>query len=469
MFLGIFLLYLLIGVCAPFLHLKEVTKEKKETVDVNRFYGETVCVDRARILETNRSAWEERIRLLNRAKERIILATFDMRPGESTKDILSVIYEAAERGVEVKILVDGISGLLQMEGEELFYAVSSHPRVEIKLYNRVNPLMPWRLAGRMHDKYVLVDDEAYVLGGRNMFDYFIGDYPTKNRSYDREVLVCNTAAGTGRTLESSYVQVENYFTKLWNSEECVLFHNSEKLAGKKKVREQADFLKERYAALQKNNPELFDGDYDYTADTRETNRISLLANPTHVYGKEPEVFNALQRLMASARERVVIHTPYIALSRDMEEGMREIGTSGKNVRLLLNAVENGDNFFGSSDYIWNKKKVMDTGVQIYEFAGGDSYHGKSILVDDRISVIGSYNLDMRSTYVDTELMLVIDSREVNRDLDGYMEALQARAKKVVTEDTYEIPEGLKVWEAPLWKRALWRVVGFLMIPFRFTI
>ena len=44
----------------------------------------------------------------------------------------------------------------------------------------------------MHDKYVIVDELAYILGGRNTFDYFIGDYPNKNMSYDREVLIYNT-------------------------------------------------------------------------------------------------------------------------------------------------------------------------------------------------------------------------------------------------------------------------------------
>lgn len=41
---------------------------------------------------------------------------------------------------------------------------------------------------------------------------------------------------------------------------------------------------------------------------------------------------------------------------------------------------------------------------------GQSLHTKTILVDDHISMIGSYNLDLRSTYLDTELMLVIDCR-----------------------------------------------------------
>ena len=51
---------------------------------------------------------------------------------------------------------------------------------------------------------------------------------------------------------------------------------------------------------------------------------------------------------------------------------------------------------------------------MYECIADHSLHTKTILVDDRLSAVGSYNYDMRSTYLDTEMMLVIDSPELNR-------------------------------------------------------
>ena len=41
---------------------------------------------------------------------------------------------------------------------------------------------------------------------------------------------------------------------------------------------------------------------------------------------------------------------------------------------------------------------------------------KAVLIDERLSVVGSYNLDIRSTYLDTELMLVIDSKKLNQQI-----------------------------------------------------
>ena len=52
-------------------------------------------------------------------------------------------------------------------------------------------------------------------------------------------------------------------------------------------------------------------------------------------------------------------------------------------------------------------------MKVYEYMAPHSCHTKAVLIDDRMSIVGSYNLDMRSTYLDTELMLAVDSTELN--------------------------------------------------------
>lgn len=457
------LLYLIVGATAPFFSYPEVTESTVSGFDLSEFRQGTPGCDRAGIIETNEGAWEERMRLLSRAEERIVLATFDMRPGESTKDILAVLLNRADAGVQVKILVDGLSGLLRMEGKEMFYALSSHPNVEIRLYNKPNLLTPWKLQGRMHDKYVIVDEKAYLLGGRNTFDYFIGTYTDKNVSLDREVLVYNTQPGN---LSSSLYELEAYFKGVWNQKECRPFHEDERLAEKEKVREQRAMLEERFRSLLGSHPNLFDESWDYEAHTYETGAVRLLSNPTAIYSKEPVLFYQMTRLMEEARERVVIQSPYVVCNDYMYGRLRELKEKVPDTRLILNAVENGDNFVASSDYLRHKEEIWDTGITLYEYDGGISNHGKSILIDDDLSLIGSYNLDLRSSYLDTELMLVIESKELNRELEGYMMAMEADSRKVLDGKNYEIPAHLTPAKAPLWKRAAWKIFGFVIQPFR---
>ncbi|MCI8416447.1 MAG: phospholipase D family protein [Lachnospiraceae bacterium] len=470
------LLYLIVGAIVPFWTYQEVSPETKQQVkerldeeELLRAQEEdgSFC-DRVMLLESNESAWEERIRLLNQAQKRIILSTFDMREGESTRDLLAMLLVKAQEGVSVQILVDGISGVVRMDGNPLFYALSSHPQVEIRLYNRLNLLKPWKTQGRMHDKYLIVDDLAYILGGRNSFDYFIGSYPTNSRSYDREVLVYSGDSRKAGAAPSSLLELETYFTGVWNQKECTVFHGEPELAEKKQVIGERQKLAERYEKLKRENPQLFETP-DYQACTYETRGISLISNPTGIYGKEPRVFYELTERMKRAREQVIIHTPYAVCNDAMLEALSQVALEVPKVTIMLNAVENGDNFMASSDYVYHRKDLLGTGISLLEYDGGTSYHGKSMVLDGRTVVVGSYNLDLRSSYVDTELMLVIDSQELAGELLAYMEGYHQDCRQVMAEGESVLPNGRTPQKAPLWKRGAWRVVGLIMQPFRYLV
>ena len=76
--------------------------------------------------------------------------------------ILGALHDAADRGVHIRLLVDGMESWIDMEGNPYFYGLSSHENVEIKLYNKANPLKPWKMMGRMHDKYLIADGKRYI-------------------------------------------------------------------------------------------------------------------------------------------------------------------------------------------------------------------------------------------------------------------------------------------------------------------
>ena len=458
--------YEIIGMMVPFVHLKGVSTQFQQQFQVDQFYSEKEGVDRAYIVEDSVQALDERIRIIEKAEKSIILSTFDMREGQSTNDILSALLSAADRGVEVRLLVDGLSGMVRIKNSDLFRAVASYPNIEMRLYNPIHITQPWTFHGRMHDKYVIIDDTYYLLGGRNTFDYFLGDYIDENKSLDREVFIWNTASGTEETTNSSIHSLTDYFYQVWDSKYCTTFCDDETIQKEEKIKEKINTLKAHYKTLKEEKSELFDKEYAYEDITFPTDKVSLVSNPIHTGGKEPTVWYSLQQLMVHANDKVVIHTPYAVLSKDMYAGMTEIGQQNISFQLLTNSVENGDNFFGSSDYIQNKEKVINTGVEIYEYDGGHSYHGKSILIDDTISIIGSYNLDLRSTYVDTELMVVIDSKQLNRKLQENFDVIKKDTRKVLDTSSYEVPEHIILAEVPMWKRLAWKIVGVVMKPFR---
>lgn len=156
-----------------------------------------------------------RLRMIGAAKKSIVLATFDLRADESGTDLLAALDQAAKRGVEIKLLIDGIYQQLFLNGSKDFQALAERENVVVGVYNPVTPAGLFKLNYRMHDKYVIVDDEMYLLGGRNSNDIFLGDYTT-DINVDRDILVCDTTNGKGESLQD----LEAYFQQIWN-EGCV--------------------------------------------------------------------------------------------------------------------------------------------------------------------------------------------------------------------------------------------------------
>lgn len=450
------LLYSIVCGYAPFVHPPKLGDESALLARADEMQRDVETADRAAILESRGQALDERIRLLNQAQRDIVITTYDCRDSESVRDILCVALERADAGVRVRMLVDGISGPLMLAGKALFKAIEAHPNMELRFYNPLSPLTPWRHMGRMHDKYVIVDDFGYILGGRNMFDHFLGEYisPTDTYSNDREALVyCAESGG-----ESSLNQVLDYFEGMWSHQYTVHF------TGKAPSDDERDrvyaMLRERREALMAEKPELF-APADYEGMTLPTKGIWLISNPTGIYAKQPVVFTQLCALMETAERDIVIHSPYVALNKAMRERLSRIA-SRTPTTLMINAVENGANVVASGDYLYHRGEVLSTGMQVLEHAGGDSYHGKAVAIDDDISVIGSFNLDLRSTYVDTELMLVIRGEAFNAQLRRNMEALHADSRRVIDEKTSETPQGLTIPPLPLWKEVAMRIVGGAM-------
>ncbi len=425
--------YMLIGGFAAYTKQPKLSDEDIKELDEKNIWGDRNAVERATIIEDNNEALIERIRLINNAKNEIVMSTFAFHADESGMIMMGALLNAADRGVKVKVLVDGAESWTSMEWNDSFYALSSHKNVEVKLYNVVNPLVPWKSMGRLHDKYLIGDDDIYILGGRNTFNFFLGDYPG-HKNYDRDVLVyCEEPDD-----KTSVSELKSYFEGIWNYKECSYFHNNEKLAQKedvKNARKDIDNIYSEYCSKYSDRLK----DKDYTSQTVQVNGIAILSNPTGYQAKKPVVWYQMCSLMKNADSRVKIHTPYIICNNYMYDSLKEVCDNVDNVTLMTNSVGNNGNPFGAADYYTYKDKILDTGLEVWEYEGGYSYHGKSVLIDDDISIVGSFNMDMRSAYLDTELMLVIDSKEINKMLSDAMDSYEKVSRKANKDGSYYNP------------------------------
>ena len=456
---------MLVNVFAP-LYCWKPDEKFAETLKQTEFTSDTPGGERIRCIDDNEEALLWRLRMIGAAKKSIVLATFDLRADESGTDLLAALNHAAEKGVEIKLLIDGIYQQLFLNGSKEFQALAARENVKVGVYNPVSPVGLFKLNYRMHDKYVIVDDKMYLLGGRNSNDIFLGDYTT-DINVDRDILVCDTTNGKGESLQ----ELEAYFQQIWN-EDCVKIKSgrkknnsdisvSEKVAddsegtesnlknsdivnGKSnaeneitdetqeklsKYEKQYQSLEMRYASLKEKYTDIEDYS-SWQEDTIPANKITLVNNGTHAGPKTPLVLQTI-RYLAQNADNVTIQTPYVICNGYMYDTLNEIASYAR-LKIILNAVEKGSNPWGCTDYLNQKKKILNTGADVYELMNEVPVHTKAVLLDDRLSVVGSYNLDMRSTYLDTELMLVINSKELNQQIQSTESTYIEKSKEVLS-------------------------------------
>lgn len=440
----------------PYVAHKKVSSTFVKDFEKRSFTNDQAGTERVSYLNDNVEALLYRLRMAEEAKKEIILSTFDFNSDHAGHDIMSVLYQAANRGVKVRIIVDGISGFLDLKGNPWFQALVSHDNVNIRTYNPVNLLKPWTMQARLHDKYFIVDDKMYLLGGRNTANLFLGDYSSK-KNIDRELFVYETQASSG----SSIYQLKDYFEHVWTSQDSKNY-TCRKMTDT--VKNCITQLEKQYLDLQTQYPQAYET-WNWESLTKETQKVSLLSNPVNAGNKEPWMWYALNQLMKQG-EKVTIYTPYIICGKEMYQDLHQLMQNGTCVDIITNAVSSGANPWGCTDYLNQKENIWKTGANVYEFMGKHSCHTKALLIDNHMTILGSYNMDMRSTYQDTELMLVVDSPELNAEIAKEMETDKTYSRTMEDDGTYTYGEYYKEKEMSTGKKIFYAVLRVVTIPIR---
>lgn len=408
---------------------------------------EAAAGERVACIDDNVDALVWRLRMIEAAQQELILSTFDFGTGRSGQDMMAALLAAGERGVTVRILLDGYNSGDTLESP-YFRALATLPNVEVRVYNALNALTLWDANFRMHDKYLIVDDRMYMLGGRNTNDLFLGDY-SATPNIDRDILVCDTGE------DGSLGQMRDYFLKVWEDEECAV-HTYSDADGTGQDRQ---WLRDHYEQLKSDYPTAF-GFTDWTGSTMAARGVSLICGEVQASGKAPVVWKQLCAYMEQG-DSVVIQTPYAVCDDEMYADLTAVVDGGTEVQILTNSPETGANPFGCTDLRNQRQNILDTGASLLEFAGDHSLHSKTILIDEDISIVGSFNMDMRSAYIDTETMLVIDCPELNAQLRGQMEQMETQSLRTDPDGTQTAGAAYEKQELSFWKSLAYALLGLV--------
>jgi cardiolipin synthase C len=413
--------------------------------------GPAVAPSGFRLLPTGEFAFDARIALAQHAERSIDAQYYQLRGDHAGRALLRALRDAAARGVRVRLLLDDYHAA---EIQDLLLDLCVQPRVEVRLFN---PL-PLRTGGptlrlllspgdfelhnhRMHNKLFVADNALAVFGGRNVADeYFMGH--AEANFVDMDVL------SSGQVVKDLAVQFDAY----WNSElawpiQAVLDAPTDATAAL--VRFDAVVRDASPAPVGQSTDAL--GQSSVSAQLA-AGRLALVPAAARVYADAPGkaadahpvmgnpgmAMRGVQTAMASACREVGIMSPYFVPGPVGMAMMREAAGQGVSIMLYTNSLASTDEPLAHHRYAAYRAELLRIGVQILEFspqlvqrargfgfADGSTprLHAKLTVVDDRLLVLGSVNLDPRSAIGNTEMVVLIESPELVAGL------LQLRVQK----------------------------------------
>lgn len=362
--------------------------------------------DRAKAIGNPTEALAVRLSMIRAAEDYVDVVYYSIDTDESSQAFLSELVDAADRGVKVRLMVDGKMGGLPKKYRQ---ALASHPNISFGRYNPVKIHRPWTLFEGLHDKIILVDNKYALTGGRNVGNpYFALANPLAANKHDWDIFMVKEASDGPLSVVDAF---QAYYEDLWTNK------LNRQVKAKKSDPEKIQELLADGRKFLADKGDLYDRTVsDFVDSTFSAKRIKVFHNPLEArFGKnEAWILDDLKALAHEANESALVETPYTTGTKPIMDFLSDLGQN-LDTTFITNSLYSANNIMASPNYLFQRKKFLATGINIHEYLGEESIHGKALVFDDEITAVGSFNMDSRSVNLNTETMIVVDSPAFTQD------------------------------------------------------
>jgi phosphatidylserine/phosphatidylglycerophosphate/cardiolipin synthase-like enzyme len=393
-----------------------------------------------RLLSSGEEALASLIALADHAQRTLDIQYYIIHEDESTRTLLHHVRLAADRGVRVRLLVDD----LNTAGEDRrFMHLSQHANVEVRVFNpfpggrsamwsrflaSVNDIP--RINHRMHNKLFVADNAIAITGGRNIGDAYF-TFSQRSNFIDLDVV----AAG------EIVPQLSATFDAFWNSRYA--YPIASVASAEPPESSLAPLVETDISANAKWLARELDGgvlNLLWVPATVLADKPAKLAGDSDSQDDNITVANNIGALMRSAKQELLIISPYFVPGVEGMSLMQQLVAQGVHIRVLTNSLASTDSPLVYTGYARYRVGLLKLGVDLREMrpklgqkrprfhpfqSSNASLHAKALVIDQKTVFIGSLNMDGRSKRFNSELGLVMRSTDIARQVTNILDDLSA--------------------------------------------
>lgn len=358
-------------------------------------FAVTARADVVRILDKDQEAAQARVDLIRQAHERIEVLYFIAKDDRVSAAMLQLLRDARRRGVSVRMVIDG-------SFRRIPKGILTHLRDEGVIIRTYHPFdlrhLTW-INHRMHDKLIVVDGKRYITGGRNLDESYFG-LSAKINYRDIDVYVDGASAA----------EAQKRFEQVWNSKDVANLH------GHVTRRAKADAAEHLGDSL----TEMVHSHFIDLGPARDWNKGAVDVGPVQFIAGHG-IGGDMTPIIAAAKESIVIESPYFIPPQFLRDLLLKKLAEGVRITVITNSVRSTDGLLPQVGYLKYRGMFARAGIDFHEYKGPDCLHGKVIIIDGRVSMVGSYNIDPRSEYLNTEVMAISENPGLARALQELIE------------------------------------------------
>jgi len=379
------------------------------------------------LLDSSYDGLNWRLALIDSAVSSVDVLTYLWYGDNVGRLLLERAVLAAERGVTVRLVVDD---LMTMGQEQLMVNLENHPNIELRLFN------PWenrnvvaragemiaeleRLNTRMHDKLVIADGRAAIVGGRNLGDHYFGLNSSYN-FHDLDLLGFGPIAMQATRLFDSFFNS----TLVESAANLSIAHDAEIAAEQRQRVEQSNRQAPELEAFPRE-PKDWSAELEAVEARLHAGTSEIIFDDVASESVTQSMLGSMFELFGRAEHELLITNAYLIPGEAGIEFLDGLDARGVDVRILTNSLASHDVPAVNSHYEPWRDDLLGAGVELYEFRSDAAVssiievppvtgefvglHTKAAVLDGRFAFIGSMNLDPRSANINTEMGAIIDS------------------------------------------------------------
>ena len=342
---------------------------------------------------------------LEAAEKYIFIEFFIIAEGVMWDKVFDILERKVKEGVEVKVLFDDF-GSIKRQNKSFIHSLRSKG-IKVAVFNKIRPSFDVFMNNRNHRKIVVIDGKVAVTGGINLADEYINEYERFGYWMDCAVIIKGEAV-------KSFLAM---FCSIW-----------------------------KFTTKEEISLETHDAEFSVKSNA------FVLPYSDEPLDEETPAEGIYLQMLNTAQRYVYITTPYLIIDDTVIGALKMAAKSGIDVKILTPYIP--DKWYVHPVTQYNYLELLEAGVKIYEYIPG-FIHSKIFVSDDRVSTVGTVNMDYRSFSLHFECGVWFSDSDTVMDIKAHFNEMLKVSKEITLEE----------WKKNPWHKRLKMAILHLFSPF----